>query len=221
MFHLSGAWRWRRGALLAWGRGLHMTLNVVNDVVVQCGSVEDSNILLLQAFHEHMFPSAPQDWQLPCGARLWTCCGRLINTIKTCRKILPFQSIPVGKINPNLTTTTSGPHPSSMSSAGPLFRTTNHAGVTNNVNGDFYMLGEDKVDKIYKWLDAPDSSGNFLAAREKHHGQTGTWFIEGEDYLRWKETPDSALWVYGTRESLKHSPHATTYMVSIRRSGVR
>ncbi|KZP18776.1 hypothetical protein FIBSPDRAFT_583534 [Athelia psychrophila] len=42
----------------------------------------------------------------------------------------------------------------------------------------------DQANRIYQWLDAPDSSGN--------------WFIEGADYIRWKETPDSALWVYGT-----------------------
>lgn len=63
------------------------------------------------------------------------------------------------------------------------------------------------VNKIWKWLDAPDKSGNFQAAREKHHKQTGNWFFEGVEYIRWKKTPDSALWVYGTRELLKYSSH--------------
>ncbi|KZP27082.1 hypothetical protein FIBSPDRAFT_818692, partial [Athelia psychrophila] len=56
----------------------------------------------------------------------------------------------------------------------------------------------DQANRIYEWLGAPDSSGNFQAAREKHHENTGTWFIKGEQYAEWKDTPDSTLWVYGT-----------------------
>lgn len=55
--------------------------------------------------------------------------------------------------------------------------------------------------EIYRWLAAPNSSIDYLAAREKHHAQTGTWFIEGKQFIHWKETPDSALWVNGIRES--------------------
>ncbi|KZP17138.1 hypothetical protein FIBSPDRAFT_1047078 [Athelia psychrophila] len=89
-----------------------------------------------------------------------------------------------------------------MSSPSAIFNTT-HAGGNaqiTNINGDFkfYQMTPDQEDKIYQWLGAPDSSGNFHAAREKHHGNTGTWFLEGERYVQWKETPDSTLWVYGT-----------------------
>lgn len=55
--------------------------------------------------------------------------------------------------------------------------------------------------EIYRWLAAPNSSIDYLAAREKHHAETGTWFIEGKQFIHWKETPDSALWVNGIRES--------------------
>ncbi|KZP19674.1 hypothetical protein FIBSPDRAFT_556517 [Athelia psychrophila] len=116
-----------------------------------------------------------------------------------------------------------------LSTSGPVYNThaAGNAQISNTngniINGNVYMLSTDEgngdaisssfkstytardnlEDKIYRWLDAPDSSGNFHAAREKHHEQTGTWFIEGEDYFRWKETPASALWVYGTRESCR------------------
>ena len=53
---------------------------------------------------------------------------------------------------------------------------------------------------IYKWLAAPDSSGNYNAAQERHHANTGTWFLEGEQFSHWKETPGAALWIVGTRE---------------------
>ncbi|KZP27088.1 hypothetical protein FIBSPDRAFT_948748 [Athelia psychrophila] len=115
-----------------------------------------------------------------------------------------------------------------MSSANTILNTT-HAGGNaqiNNVNGalnvqNVYQMTPDQAYRIYEWLGAPDSSGNFLAAREKHHDNTGTWFIEGGQYAKWKETPDSTLWVYGTREPVTHLPHTTTYMISIRHSGVR
>ena len=58
----------------------------------------------------------------------------------------------------------------------------------------------EKEEVIYRWLAAPDTSGNYNSAREKHHATTGAWLIEGEQFVRWKETPGSALWIYGTRE---------------------
>lgn len=53
---------------------------------------------------------------------------------------------------------------------------------------------------VYRWLDPADSSANYHAAREQHHAQTGAWFLHGETFDNWKRTPDSALWIYGTRE---------------------
>ncbi|KZP17157.1 ankyrin [Athelia psychrophila] len=86
------------------------------------------------------------------------------------------------------------------------FNTTSHGTgdvQINNVDGDLhihnvYQMTPDQEHRVYEWLGAPDSSGNFHAAREKHHGNTGSWFLEGEEYVKWKETPDSTLWVYGT-----------------------
>lgn len=53
---------------------------------------------------------------------------------------------------------------------------------------------------VYRWLAPGDSSVNYHAAREMHHAQTGAWFIHGEQFVNWQQTPDSALWIYGTRE---------------------
>ncbi|KZP22031.1 hypothetical protein FIBSPDRAFT_490328 [Athelia psychrophila] len=89
-----------------------------------------------------------------------------------------------------------------------VFTTPNASGKAriNNVNGVLNINPTYQVDlagesKIYHWLGAPDSSGDYHAARENHHAQTGAWFIEGGPFVHWKETPDSALWIYGTRES--------------------
>ncbi|KZP32132.1 hypothetical protein FIBSPDRAFT_552543 [Athelia psychrophila] len=76
-----------------------------------------------------------------------------------------------------------------------------------NINGDLINHAYEKDStsdrdvRIYQWLAAPDSSGNFHAARKKHHDKTGAWFIEGREYVNWKDRPDSALWIYGIRES--------------------
>ncbi|KZP02615.1 hypothetical protein FIBSPDRAFT_905682, partial [Athelia psychrophila] len=101
--------------------------------------------------------------------------------------------------------------PSLMSSASTTrFSTTTYGTGNvqiNNIDGDLhihnvYQMAPDEGNRamaiIYEWLGAPDSSGNFHAAREKHHGNTGSWFLGGEEYVKWKETPDSTLWVYGT-----------------------
>ncbi|KAF7973995.1 hypothetical protein HWV62_13607 [Athelia sp. TMB] len=83
---------------------------------------------------------------------------------------------------------------------------TNVAGnVVNNVTGDLVnnvnmLMTPDKEEKIYQWLAASDSSANYNAAQDKHHAKTGAWFLEGDKFVDWKNTPGSALWISGTRE---------------------
>ncbi|KAF7968365.1 hypothetical protein HWV62_30893 [Athelia sp. TMB] len=85
-------------------------------------------------------------------------------------------------------------------------RASENATVTNiggnyiYVNGDYneYKIDEQKGKDIFRWLGAPETSRNFHAAREAHHAHTGSWFVCGKAFLRWKEQPDSPLWVYGS-----------------------
>ncbi|KZP09449.1 hypothetical protein FIBSPDRAFT_239931 [Athelia psychrophila] len=46
-------------------------------------------------------------------------------------------------------------------------------------------------------MDAPDTSPNFNAARKKHQADTGSWFLDGFEFTRWKEDPDFLLWLHG------------------------
>ncbi|KAF7974281.1 hypothetical protein HWV62_13084 [Athelia sp. TMB] len=97
-----------------------------------------------------------------------------------------------------------------MPPAPVVFNTPNASGNAqiNNINGDFintqnvYAVTQDR-EKIYHWLAAPDTSGNYNAAREKHHENTGAWFLEGDVFVHWKDTPGSALWINGTPGSGK------------------
>ncbi|KFY91042.1 hypothetical protein V500_04822 [Pseudogymnoascus sp. VKM F-4518 (FW-2643)] len=51
--------------------------------------------------------------------------------------------------------------------------------------------------KIIKWLFVTDPDTNQKAARKLHEDETSEWFTEGRDYLRWKEEPNTFLWLYG------------------------
>ncbi|KZP09386.1 hypothetical protein FIBSPDRAFT_938507, partial [Athelia psychrophila] len=81
-----------------------------------------------------------------------------------------------------------------------------HAIVTNinghyiNIAGDHneYIVNDQTAKEICWWLGAPDTSRNYHAARETHHSQTGSWFIQHEKFVRWKELPDRPLWLYGS-----------------------
>lgn len=54
-----------------------------------------------------------------------------------------------------------------------------------------------RSDKIFRWLSSTDPTINQNAAWESHEPQTGKWFIGGKEYLHWKETPRSFLWIHG------------------------
>ncbi|KZP13299.1 ankyrin, partial [Athelia psychrophila] len=47
------------------------------------------------------------------------------------------------------------------------------------------------------WMDVPDTSPNFNAARKKHTPDTGNWLLDGSAFKRWKENPDLLLWLHG------------------------
>ncbi|KZP28430.1 hypothetical protein FIBSPDRAFT_927566 [Athelia psychrophila] len=52
-------------------------------------------------------------------------------------------------------------------------------------------------ENIEKWMDAPDTSINFNAARKKHQPGTGCWFLDGSAFTRWRDHPDILLWLQG------------------------
>jgi hypothetical protein len=50
------------------------------------------------------------------------------------------------------------------------------------------------------WLSPPDPWKNHNLARESRHDGTGTWWIEGDAYAKWKSSgASSLLWVHGKR----------------------
>ncbi|KAF7983630.1 hypothetical protein HWV62_20564 [Athelia sp. TMB] len=59
------------------------------------------------------------------------------------------------------------------------------------------VQSSDKKRDIHAWMKAPDTSPNYNAARKKHQPGTGSWFLDGSQFSKWKEHPGSVLWLYG------------------------
>lgn len=54
-----------------------------------------------------------------------------------------------------------------------------------------------RLQKIQAWLSAPDPSNNLNKAREQRHQGTGQWFLDSEEYMKWKTDRNSFLWLNG------------------------
>lgn len=82
----------------------------------------------------------------------------------------------------------------------------NHDGLgtagKSNMHASYIILSTETVpdSNIHQWLASPDVSPNFNAARLKHQPETGSWFIHGELFAKWKQDPKAILGIYGTRE---------------------
>ncbi|MCJ1437731.1 hypothetical protein MMC27_007118 [Xylographa pallens] len=50
---------------------------------------------------------------------------------------------------------------------------------------------------MVKWLTVTDPSFNYRAALKKHQPSTGEWFLELEQFRKWKDTRSSLLWLHG------------------------
>ena len=60
------------------------------------------------------------------------------------------------------------------------------------------------ANKIRQWLAAPDSSRNLNEARDKRLVDTCAWFLDGERFRVWQETP-GFLWIKGKRKFFRSS----------------
>jgi hypothetical protein len=54
-----------------------------------------------------------------------------------------------------------------------------------------------KILTIRRWLSAPDPFTNYQEALKLRHADTGLWFLEGEQYKRWKTEAQLPILLYG------------------------
>ena len=83
-------------------------------------------------------------------------------------------------------------------------------GVFQEIHGNVVVhqqggatLADPLREKIYRWLSAPDPSSNHIDAHEKLQDSTGAWFVDGQVFSNWKNEPNSFIWIYGIRMSLR------------------
>jgi hypothetical protein len=71
------------------------------------------------------------------------------------------------------------------------------------IHGDLVISHEQegtRAKQIYRWLAAPDPSCNQEDADEKRlESASGMWLIQGKQFSRWKNNPNSFLLLYGIR----------------------
>jgi hypothetical protein len=53
---------------------------------------------------------------------------------------------------------------------------------------------------ILDWFSPIDPSKTHQLARSLYQRGTGKWFIDGPEFTKWHEKPNSALWIYGIRK---------------------
>lgn len=59
------------------------------------------------------------------------------------------------------------------------------------------MKSAGRKKEILDWLSAPDPSTNYQNACRSRHAGTGSWFLGGKGFSRWKMDPNSLLWLHG------------------------
>jgi hypothetical protein len=64
---------------------------------------------------------------------------------------------------------------------------------------EIYSIADNLLQKIHKWLAAPDPSSNQNDACKLRQPITGTWFVNGEEFKQWKNTLNSFIWLHGIR----------------------
>ena len=59
----------------------------------------------------------------------------------------------------------------------------------------------EKLEDIRRWLSPPDPWKNHNIACKSRHGESASWFLQGNTYSEWKasKAPGSLLWVHGKR----------------------
>lgn len=56
---------------------------------------------------------------------------------------------------------------------------------------------ENKRREIIKWLSPVDFAVDQENAARNHEDRTGEWFTKGVRYSKWREEPNSFMWLYG------------------------
>ena len=65
------------------------------------------------------------------------------------------------------------------------------------------MLSGKNLDQIHQWLDHPDPAQAWAAIYESACPGTGQWLLAHQEYLEWRDGPQSLIWCYGHRKPIE------------------
>ncbi|KAJ3875512.1 ectomycorrhiza-induced ankyrin-domain/NACHT-domain-containing protein [Lentinula edodes] len=80
-----------------------------------------------------------------------------------------------------------------------MFHSAHHVTI---YGGNFTVIKPEESNEIYKWLNAPDCSANYVTAEDKKLQGTGKWIFDLDEYKKWKSEP-GVLWIQGPAGSGK------------------
>jgi hypothetical protein len=70
--------------------------------------------------------------------------------------------------------------------------------TTGGTERDLAFAGKKVRQGARKWLSPPDPWKNHNVVHESRHSGSGTWWIQGDTYIKWKSSgPSSLLWIHG------------------------
>ena len=79
-----------------------------------------------------------------------------------------------------------------------------HQGLSLVLIDSIFCLSNLKLaelsNKLFRWLQVPDPSSNYNAARKARQSGTNSWLLNGPEFLKWRSDPGSSLWLHGIRE---------------------
>ncbi|MCJ1460634.1 hypothetical protein MMC28_011016, partial [Mycoblastus sanguinarius] len=77
-------------------------------------------------------------------------------------------------------------------------------------------------ERILRWLQSPDASTNYNAARQKHEPGTGAWLLGSVEFSTWKSEANQLLWLCGVPGAGKTilSSIVIEYIIKLHVSGV-
>lgn len=73
--------------------------------------------------------------------------------------------------------------------------------MSSDLKRQEYAINRDRAiakrRQIINWLKVCDPSTNHIAARNVHESGTGSWFINSQDFIKWRDNHARSLWLQG------------------------
>jgi hypothetical protein len=87
--------------------------------------------------------------------------------------------------------------------------------VNRQILANSHSVSDDRHDKVFKWLSPTIPYANYDGALKMRLQETGMWFINSEQFSKWKKTADSLFWLYGKRMFVRISQTTSSVIANL------